>query len=619
MMAAATVASQMARAEAVKTGLLKLHLKKAKLEIHRGGEFERMSPFVKINIGDFEWRSEVKERAGKEPEWGPLAVMEYEVRDPLAMMRIVVMDHNGMMDNLGCGHCDINVGFFAKPGGCAEWLELKFEGGFAGRIHFRSEFFPRAFDGPMVAPVVAPVFVPPVIPPMAPPMPVPEADFETPIELDLSPPMDMRKGHLKLRLNRAHIRFHEGPEFEMMKPFVRIVVEDFEWKSEHREGRNPEWGEFAVMEMDVNRPEAIMRIEVKDHQGLLDNSPLGWCEVPAHFFAREGGRVEWLELNIDGVPAGRVHFCSEFHGDILMAPPVFVPPVIPPMAPPVPVPEADFEAPIELDLSPPMDVRKGHLKLRLNRAHIRFHEGPEFEMMKPFVRIVVEDFEWKSEHREGRNPEWGEFAVMEMDVNRPEAIMRIEVKDHQGLLDNSPLGWCEVPAHFFAREGGRVEWLELNIDGVPAGRVHFCSEFHGDVMMAPPMMAAPMMDMMDGGRPGFLKVHLKHAKLDRHVGPEFQRMSPHVHIVVEDFEWRSEPAFEGGKEPNWDGQEMRMEVIDHRREMHIKVMNDGEQVGHCRQPIGFFAKAGRWSDWLELKFEGFPAGRIHFKTHFEPN
>jgi hypothetical protein len=367
-----------------------------------------MSPFVKINIGDFEWISETKERAGHKPEWGPLAVMEYEVRDPLAMMRIEVRDHNGLMDNLALGHCETAIGFFARPGGCEENLELKFEGAFAGRIRFLSEFFPKEFDMGLRAPMQAQVFVAPELPPMAAPVFVPEADFEQPIELDFSPPFDgMKRGHLKLRLNRAHLKFHEGPEFERMSPFVKINFEDFEWKSEAKEnaGRDPEWGEFAVLEKDVNRPESMMRIEIKDHQGALDNSALGWCEVPVHFFARAGGRSEWLELKFDDVPAGRVHFTSEFHPEMMMEAPVIM------------------EAPVRMD----------------------------------------------------------------------------------------------------------------------------------DQMMARPMMDAGMGMMADGGRPGFLKVHLKHARLDRHVGPEMERMSPHVVIRMADFEWSSDRAIDGGKEPDWSG------------------------------------------------------------------
>lgn len=62
-----------------------------------------------------------------------------------------------------------------------------------------------------------------------------------------------------------------------------------------------------------------------------------------------------------------------------------------------------------------------------------------------------------------------------------------------------------------------------------------------------------------------------------------------------------------------------MEVFDHRHEMHIEVIDRGEQIGHVKSEVGFFARAGTWQDWMELKFEGMPAGRIHFKTHFHPN
>jgi hypothetical protein len=40
------------------------------------------------------------------------------------------------------GHATTRLNFFAVPGGRAEWLELFFLGMGAGRIHFRSEFFP---------------------------------------------------------------------------------------------------------------------------------------------------------------------------------------------------------------------------------------------------------------------------------------------------------------------------------------------------------------------------------------------------------------------------------------------------------------------------------------------
>lgn len=60
------------------------------------------------------------------------------------------------------------------------------------------------------------------------------------------------------------------------------------------------------------------------------------------------------------------------------------------------------------------------------------------------------------------------------------------------------------------------------------------------------------MEMAMGGREGFLKIHLKRAELTRHAGPHHMRvMSPHVLIRMDNFEWRSENAFDGGKEPHW--------------------------------------------------------------------
>jgi hypothetical protein len=56
----------------------------------------------------------------------------------------------------------------------------------------------------------------------------------------------------------------------------------------------------------------MIRIEVRDHEGLLENEPIGHCEVPVHFFARPGGHFEWLRLNFRGMNAGQINFSSEF-------------------------------------------------------------------------------------------------------------------------------------------------------------------------------------------------------------------------------------------------------------------------------------------------------------------
>jgi hypothetical protein len=56
----------------------------------------------------------------------------------------------------------------------------------------------------------------------------------------------------------------------------------------------------------------MIRIEVRDHEGLLEDEPIGHCEVPVHFFSKLGGRFEWLRLNFKGMNAGRINFSSEF-------------------------------------------------------------------------------------------------------------------------------------------------------------------------------------------------------------------------------------------------------------------------------------------------------------------
>lgn len=169
-----------------------------------------------------------------------------------------------------------------------------------------------------------------------------------------------------------------------------------------------------------------------------------------------------------------------------------------PMAPWPPVeviPEADFGEEVVLDFSPPeVFCRPGTLKMKLNRAHIRYHEGPEFERMSPFVKVNIGmDFEWKSavKEGEGKDPSWGEFAHFEVrcfDGGMTDAMMRIEIKDHQGLMDNSPLGYIDVPVHYFARCPGecRQTWLQVGFgdDAIPSGRVHFHSTFFEDAAEA---------------------------------------------------------------------------------------------------------------------------------------
>ena len=261
-----------------------------------------MSPFVTIKIGDFIWESPVKDRGGHQIHWD-FAQMDFEVRDPLAMMRIEVHDKSGMFSEEPIGHCETRVDFFCRPGGCEEWLELAFRGMNAGRIHFISEFRPQ--DAMIVEQprIVEPAYVAPVVE-VRPPVVV----IEEP-----RPMNEMRVGHLKLHLKAAHLKHHAGPPLERMSPFVRISIGEFEWRSPKKEqgGHQIHW-DFAHMDYEVMDQFRPMRIEVLDHAGMLNNEPIGHCEVPTNFFCRVGGCEEWLELKFRGMDAGRIHFRSEY-------------------------------------------------------------------------------------------------------------------------------------------------------------------------------------------------------------------------------------------------------------------------------------------------------------------
>lgn len=145
------------------------------------------------------------------------------------------------------------------------------------------------------------------------------------------------------------------------------------------------------------------------------------------------------------------------------------------------------------------------------------------------------------------------------------------------------------------------------------------------VVAAEMAMVNPVAEaMVEGGRPGMLKMHLKEVHVEFHAGPPLERMSPQVTIRHGDFEWKSEPRQHEGHNAHWDFAHTDCEVIDHHREIIIEVRDHegfGENLplGIHRCEIGFFAQRGEWEDWLPLRIDGFNAGRIHFKTEFRPN
>jgi hypothetical protein len=100
-------------------------------------------------------------------------------------------------------------------------------------------------------------------------------------------------------------------------------------------------------------------------------------------------------------------------------------------------------------------------------------------------------------------------------------------------------------------------------------------------------------------------------------------MDPFVVIIVGKQQWRSAVCVNGGKNPHWQMQVMDIPVKKLRKlekivtiEVRDKDILHSEPIGHAQVPLAFFASRGPVEEWIELKYRGFPAGRIHMKSTF---
>ena len=117
-----------------------------------------------------------------------------------------------------------------------------------------------------------------------------------------------------------------------MSPYVRIFHEGREiWKSKEKkhEGRNPKWP-MAHFDWEVLNPDSIIKIEVMDHAGFLNNEPVAHCEVAWRTFCLPGGWEDSLPLFYRAFPAGRIFFKSTFMPKDVIAvnPEPFVQPMV---------------------------------------------------------------------------------------------------------------------------------------------------------------------------------------------------------------------------------------------------------------------------------------------------
>jgi hypothetical protein len=99
-------------------------------------------------------------------------------------------------------------------------------------------------------------------------------------------------------------------------------------------------------------------------------------------------------------------------------------------------------------------------------------------------------------------------------------------------------------------------------------------------------------------------------------------MSPFVTVRINNREERSMIIEGGGRNPHWTMQFFNFEVIDMNHMIEIEVrdkdMIGSQMIGHARIPMARLARVEGASEWIELGFELFNAGTIHFKSEYTP-
>jgi len=161
----------------------------------------------------------------------------------------------------------------------------------------------------------------------------------------------------------------------------------------------------------------------------------------------------------------------------------------------------------------------GRLKLHLKEANLQHNDAGFLERMSPMCIIRVGDREQRSAvvMGGGRHPIWTlqffEFEIL--DLNHE---VYIEIRD-KDMIGSDMIGHLRVPARFFVELGCREsEWMELKFMGMPAGNVHFKTEYFpqgivGGGMMAPAPMVTTTTTVEVLGRQGVLKMHAVEAHL----------------------------------------------------------------------------------------------------------
>ena len=120
---------------------------------------------------------------------------------------------------------------------------------------------------------------------------------------------------------------------------------------------------------------------------------------------------------------------------------------------------------------------------------------------------------------------------------------------------------------------------------------------------------------------GTLHLHVLEAHLTHDV-KLIGKMDPYVAIVVRDYRWKTNADKNGSKKPVWHNQHTPIDVKYMGDDIYFKVFDEDkgkdELVGSGSGKISTFCAQTESDFWLDIEFKGKDAGKVHFKTRWEP-
>ncbi len=120
---------------------------------------------------------------------------------------------------------------------------------------------------------------------------------------------------------------------------------------------------------------------------------------------------------------------------------------------------------------------------------------------------------------------------------------------------------------------------------------------------------------------GKLHVQLVEAHLTHDV-KKIGKMDPYVKVEVRDFHWKSKADKNGSKKPEWQDEHFTIDVKYLGDDIYYKVFDEDrgkdEKVGDGGCKISTFCAQAEMDLWMEIDYKGKSAGKIRFKSRWEP-